>query len=140
VDALLIVHVAATWFLTGLIWFVQIVHYPLMAGVGRPGFAAYEAEHARRTSWVVIAPMVVEAATAVALVVLPAPDVPLVQAWIGLALVAAVWLSTALLQVPRHRELHGGFDARAHARLVASNWIRMFAWTARSILVATWLA
>ncbi len=139
-DALLFVHVAATWFMTGVIWFVQLVHYPLMAGVGRPGFAAYEAEHARRTSWVVIAPMVVEAVTAVAIVVLAPPAVPSTQAWIGLALVAVVWLSTALLQVPRHRELHGGFDARAHARLVSSNWIRTFVWTARSILVATWLA
>lgn len=138
-DALLIVHVAATWFMTGLIWFVQVVHYPLMAGVGRPGFAAYEAEHTRRTSWVVVVPMVVEAATAVALVVVAHSDVPSVEAWIGLALVAVLWLSTALLQVPRHRELHDGFDPRAHARLVSSNTIRAVVWTARSILVATWL-
>jgi hypothetical protein len=139
VDALLIVHVAATWFMTGVIWFVQVVHYPLMAGVGRPGFAAYEAEHTRRTSWVVVVPMVVEAATAIALVIVARPDVPSVEAWIGLALVMVVWLSTALLQVPRHRELQDGFDPRAHARLVSSNRLRALIWTARSILVATWL-
>ena len=37
-----IVHVLATWFMTGVIWFVQVVHYPLMARVGAEGFAAYE--------------------------------------------------------------------------------------------------
>jgi len=44
------------------------------------------------------------------------------------------WLSTALLQVPRHRQLARGFDARAHAFLVRSNVVRTAAWTARGAL------
>ena len=32
---LLPVHIAVTWYMTGVIWFVQLVHYPLMDGVGR---------------------------------------------------------------------------------------------------------
>lgn len=28
---LLVAHVVATLFMTGLIWFVQVVHYPLLA-------------------------------------------------------------------------------------------------------------
>lgn len=47
---LLAVHVAATWFMVGLIWFVQLVHYPLFARVGRGGFAAYEGAHSWRTT------------------------------------------------------------------------------------------
>ncbi|MFM7291924.1 MAG: hypothetical protein ACKO6B_11945 [Planctomycetia bacterium] len=30
--ALVLLHFAATAFMTGLIWYVQVVHYPLMAG------------------------------------------------------------------------------------------------------------
>ena len=41
----LLVHVVATLVMTGLIWFVQIVHYPLMAKVGRADFAEYERLH-----------------------------------------------------------------------------------------------
>jgi hypothetical protein len=46
-----------------------------------------------------------------------------------------IWLSTALLQVPRHRALEAGFDPAAHRALVATNWIRTVAWTARGFLL-----
>ena len=60
-------HVAATLFMVGLIWFVQIVHYPLFGSVGRGGFAGYSQAHSRLTGFVVGPPMLVEAGTAVAL-------------------------------------------------------------------------
>ena len=50
---LLRVHVGATWALVGLIWFVQVVHYPLFASVGPGEFAHYEAQYTRRTARVV---------------------------------------------------------------------------------------
>lgn len=59
-----IVHLAATLSMVGLIWFVQIVHYPLFAYVGAEKFIAYEAAHARLTTWVVAPPMLTEALTA----------------------------------------------------------------------------
>jgi hypothetical protein len=36
---LLLANAAATLFMVGVIRFVQVVHYPLFARVGRPGFA-----------------------------------------------------------------------------------------------------
>jgi hypothetical protein len=38
--------------------------------------------------------------------------------------------------VPRHDELRRGFERRAHRGLVAGNWLRTVAWTARGALVA----
>ena len=46
-------------FMTGLIWFVQVVHYPLFAKVSGT-YPAYQAEHMARTTWVVAVPMLVE--------------------------------------------------------------------------------
>ena len=40
----------------------------------------------------------------------------------------------ALVQVPLHRRLQGGFDAAAHRRLVRTNWLRTAAWTLRAAL------
>ncbi len=57
----------------------------------------------------------------------------------GLALLATVWLSTALLQSPRHRELGAGFDPASHRSLVASSWLRTGCWSARA-LVMLWMA
>jgi hypothetical protein len=132
-----VVHLAATLVMTGLIWFVQVVHYPLFAGVGPDGFRAYAAEHGRRTTWVVAAPMLAELGTGVLLAWRRPPWVPAGTAWAGLALLTVVWASTALLQVPRHNELGHGWNAGAHRRLVASNWLRTAAWTARAALLGT---
>ena len=41
----LVLHVAATMFMVGLIWLVQIVHYPLFAHVGADTFLAYHQRH-----------------------------------------------------------------------------------------------
>jgi hypothetical protein len=135
----LLPHAAATLWMVGLIWFVQVVHYPLFARVGRQRFAAYEAAHTRRTGWVVGPPMLVEAATAVLLAGAPPEGVTRTAAWAGLGLLGTIWLSTALLQVPAHRRLERGFDAAAHRRLVATNWIRTVAWSLRGALALSWL-
>ena len=135
---LFVVHFAATWYLVGLCWLVQRVQYPLMARVGRPDFAAYAAAHVDRIGPVVAPAMLVEAGTAILLVTSGAA--PFRGPWFGLALVLllAIWLSTFLVQVPLHGALRRGFEPGAHGRLVATNWARTLAWSARGILLV-WL-
>lgn len=132
---LLQVHAAATFYLVGLIWVVQRVHYPLFSQVGATEFPAYEQLHVRRITPVVGPPMLVEAATAVALVALAPADAPTGALWLGLLLLAAIWVSTALLQVPCHNALSGQFEVNAHERLVRTNWLRTVFWSARGVLV-----
>jgi len=128
-------HVVSTVYMTGLIWFVQIVHYPLMNRVGGDRFTAYEKEHQRLTSYVVGPPMLVEALTAVYLVMVPAPGMGHDWGWIGLGRVGVVWLATAYLQVPEHNKLAQGFQARSHGLLVSTNWLRTVAWSIRTVWV-----
>ena len=132
---LLLAHAAATLFMVGVIWFVQLVHYSLFARVGRPGFAAYSGSHTRLTGLVVGPPMLLEAATAVALVVWTPPGISVPLVWVGLILVAGIWLSTAFLQSPRHTTLGRGFDPSAHRFLVTSNWLRTVLWSLRGLVV-----
>jgi hypothetical protein len=84
--------------------------------------------------------MLVELAAALWLAAVRPAGVPAWMAWTGLALVAAIWLSTAAIQVPCHAKLAAGFDAEVHARLVSSNWIRTVAWTARGLLALAMIA
>ena len=133
-DPVLIANAVATLAMVGLIWFVQVVHYPLLAHLDAAGIA----EHQRLTGYVVALPMAVEAITAALLVIDRPGGVPASATWIGAALVVAVWASTALLQVPMHRALAGGAgDVR---RLVRDNWVRTAAWTARGAVVVWMLA
>jgi hypothetical protein len=125
------VELVSALFMTGLIWFVQVVHYPLLAFVGAES-TSYQNAHMRRTTLVVAAPMLAELTAGVILAALRAG--PAWQRWPVTVLLAVVWLATVTLLVPAHDALRRGFDARVHRRLVNSNWIRTIAWTARAAL------
>lgn len=137
-------HAAVTLFMVGVIWFVQVVHYPLFARVGS-GYATYQIEHMRRTGWVVIPPMLAEAGLVFLITVgslLPLGfDTSLspVGASVGAGLLAVVWGSTFFVQVPLHERLARGFDAELAGQLVRGNWIRTLAWTGRGLLALVWL-
>lgn len=131
-----LVHAAVTSYMTGVIWFVQVVHYPLFARVPSPAFAEYERRNTLLTGFIVGPPMVAELAAAGWLLVMR----PGLLSTVGAALLAVIWASTALLQVPAHARLEQGFDGAVHRRLVRSNWIRTVAWTARTVIAAALLA
>lgn len=127
----LLAHAAATLGMTGLIWFVQLVHYPLFTHAASGDFCAFADDHQRRTSWVVAPLMMVEAGTATLLLLPPSSSTAV---WPGWLLLVSIWLSTGLVQVPLHRRLAIGFDPSAARRLVSTNWWRTIAWTARSAI------
>lgn len=132
---LLVAQVASTWAMVGLIWSVQVVQYPLFASVGA-GFRAYHQGHMDRIGWVVGPLMLTEAGSALLLWLEP-PAGTSAGPWLaGLALLAVIWLETALFAVPQHGRLGTGFDAGTHRRLVAGNLVRALVWTARGGLVA----
>ena len=133
-----LLNVLSTLVMVGVIWVVQVVHYPLFAGVGGAGWAAYEAGHQSRITLIVGPAMLVELVTAVWLVLDRPAAFPAWAVVAGAALVGVIWASTAFVQVPLHNALGGAFDADAHARLVATNWVRTVAWTVRGGLVL-WL-
>jgi hypothetical protein len=115
----------------GVILFVQIVHYPLMARVGSEGFAGYARSHADRTGLVVGPLMLAEMASGIWIVARPpSPELSGV-AWGGLVILVAIWGITGLVSVPCHTRLAAGFDASTHRRLVRTNWARTLLWAAR---------
>jgi hypothetical protein len=132
-------HVVATTAMVGLIWFVQVVHYPLFRAVGADHFVAYEQAHTARTAWVVGPFMAVEGATALLLAVDPGDGVDRSLALVGLALLAVIHASTVFLQVPAHRLLSATADRATMDRLVATNWIRTFGWSARAVVAVAML-
>lgn len=130
------VHAVTTLLMTAVIWFVQIVHYPLFAEVGRATFQRYERAHQRRIARLVIPLMLGELFSSLLLFWVAPPGLPTGYALSGLVLLAVIWLSTAILQVPQHGRLaRRGFDTAVHTRLVSGNWLRTIAWTLRALLV-----
>jgi len=140
---ILAAHAAATWFMAGLCWCVQVIHYPLLLRIARelPGsISQVAAEHASRITWVVAPGMLIEVASALMLLTLRGVDQSI--ALIGLAGLALVWISTFAVQVPLHARLQrAGPDAPEAGRLlVLTNWVRTLAWTFRGVLALALLA
>lgn len=138
--SVLVLGTAATWAMVGLIWMVQLVHYPMLARLSALSPVASAVEHQRRIAWVVGPLMAVEAATALILLVDRPATIGVASAWVAAALLGAALLSTALVQVPLHSQLAQGHDERVARRLITTNWVRTAAWTGRGALLAAVLA
>lgn len=123
---------ASTLFMTGLVWFCQVVGYPLL-GPDR------QREHMVRTLPLVTIPMIVEMASAVALAASPLRGTA-VQAAVALGLVVAIWAWTLAFIAPYHFSLARRFDPAVHGALVRANWLRTLAWSARAALLVWMLA
>lgn len=136
-DWLFLLHLGSTLALAGVLWVVQVAVYPLFDALAPADFPAYHHRYTRRITLVVAPLMVTEGLTAL-LLWLGGMRGPLAVA--AAALLLLIWLSTFVLQVPLHARLGRSYDAAAHRRLVATNWIRTLAWTARAGVLLAALA
>jgi len=137
---LLLIHIASTIMMCGIIWAVQCVEYPMFADVGEADFKIYHDNHMRRITWVAGPLMLAEVFSGAALILASpsAVSIPLVQQLSALGLLIYIWVVTALSQIPAHRALMKTFSTESHRRLVRGNWQRTIAWTLRAIVVLTW--
>ena len=138
-NLLFVLNLSATWYLVGLIWMVQIVHYNLFDRVETNAFTRYESDHTRLITPIVGPPMLMEIATAALLISYAPLGFPKWAAYTGLVAVVLIWISTAFIQVPCHTKLAEGFDQDTYIWLVRSNWIRTTLWTARGVLMSYFL-
>jgi hypothetical protein len=123
----------------GVIWMVQVVHYPLMRFVSGPEFTGFETEHRVRISWVVGPLMAVEGVCVLAFVFAPPPGLPWWLPWAGAIAEAVAIGTTVLVSAPLHERLNARFDPALLDRLIATNWIRTVAWTVRAGLAIAML-
>jgi hypothetical protein len=137
-----IVHLVAAAYMAGVIWFVQVVHYPLFALVPESASTAYARENQPRTARVVGPAMLVEGVCAIWLFLDPPGDLGRVLPLVAGLLLAVVLGSTVIVQVPRHARLADDPSTVAEtvASLVAGNWVRTVGWSLRAVLAAVMVA
>ena len=134
---LLIVSLIISSFNTGLIWLVQLVHYPGFAKIGIDAYKGYQEFHMRGITWIVGPSMFSELAlTALGFFYwhhLPFKNLYLIAAF----LVLVIWINTVFWAIPAHGTLvQDGQDQALISRLVQLNWWRTISWTLRTILLA----
>lgn len=120
--------------MTAVIWFVQVVHYPLMANVGPDHLQAYAIRNRELTTWIVLPLMLLELLSSSALLLAPLSTPHRITTWTGLALLGLIWSVTFFVSVPLHLQLSEGSSSEPLSMLVQSNWIRTAAWSTRALL------
>lgn len=132
---LAVIHQAATWAMTGVIWMVQRLNYPAMLALPANIFKDHHKVHVRNITGIVSVLMMVEAVSA-GLLWLARPDGG-IGLWISinLFLLILIWLITFAVQVRQHRALEKEHDRDILIRLVRWNWTRTVLWTARGVIV-----
>jgi hypothetical protein len=116
----------------GVIWVMQVVHYPLMRFASGEQFARFETEHQTRISWVVGPLMLIEGVCVLAFLFAPPAGLPGWLPWAGAGVEAIAIGTTVFVSAPLHGRLNAQFDQAILDRLVATNWIRTIAWTGRA--------
>jgi hypothetical protein len=113
--------------LAGLIWTIQLVHYPLFALVGAREWPRYEAEHQRRITRLVAPLMLANVGLALAVLA----EHPSASRVLNAGLAIGVLIATGFLFAPMHRRLENRAGTSAVRVLVRANWGRTAAWTAQ---------
>ena len=120
-----------TLYMTGVVWFAQLVHYPLLDRGDPAQFTPFARAYRRRTLWVVTPALAGEVGTAILLMWLW----PSLQSAAGLVTLTAVWVSTVFWVIPAHLKLRLGYDRDVHRSLLRRNLPRSLLWTLRSVVM-----
>lgn len=126
------IEIAISAALLGVIWLVQLVHYPSFRYYNERDFQESMKFHQERISFIVLPLMLAEIGLATFLAYDTASTIKIVI----LVIVSLIWLSTFCLQVPQHqRLLVEGKNRIIIQKLVRSNWLRTVLWSIKMILV-----
>ena len=139
-QAVLIAQIFGSVGMFGVIWVIQLVHYPLMKKVPTAAFGAFEAEHQRRITHVVGPLMAIEGVAVLAVFFLRPSCISFGLALAGGLAEAFAIGTTAFVSAPMHGRMAASASPALLDRLIATNWIRTVAWTTRAALAVAMLA
>jgi hypothetical protein len=115
----------------GIIWLIQLVHYPSFRFIEKKDFVHFEFFHTKWITFIVMPMMILE-------IILQAYLVwkfPTQSYLITTCLLIIIWFTTFLFSVPVHNKLSSAKDDVLIDKLIHTNWIRTFCWSARMLIL-----
>ena len=131
-DILVVIHFLSTSLMVGVIWIIQLLHYPAFHFIDKANYSAFQDFHMKRVSYIVVPIMFTELASG-ALVVLILPKFFLFN--ISMVILAIIWIITFLFFTKLHQSLTFGYNEASVNKLVRLNWFRTVLWTVRILIL-----
>ena len=131
---ILAMHLLVASIMVGVIWVIQLVHYPSFRFTDKEKYVSFQIFHMRNISFIVMPVMILEFLSGLVLVLYNNNHESLLM--VSFFLLLIIWLVTALFFAQIHQKLSKGYDETLVTKLVSLNWIRTLLWTVRSFIIA----
>lgn len=137
-DFLYKIHIVSTSLMVGVIWIMQLVHYPSFNFINVEEYKSFQEFHMKRISLIVIPFMIIELTSGVLIFWIYQTDNIFFN--ISLFCLFFIWFLTAILFSKMHQKLTWGYQISIVTKLVNLNWLRTISWTLRLglVLLAGW--
>ena len=132
----LLCHLIFTSIMTGVIWVIQIVHYPSFHFIEKELYTAFQKFHMNSISLIVVPVMILELATGVLLLAGNSKNILII---ISFSLLILIWAITGIFFSGAHGKLILGYNTLVVDKLVSMNWIRTILWTLKMLLLLGFL-
>ena len=123
------IHFASTAVMVGVIWVIQLLHYPTFHYIEKNNYSQFQKFHMSRISYIVIPAMVIEMLSGIMLVIINDDFI------ISFSLLVCIWIITFVFFTNIHQRLLSKYENTAVEKLVNLNWIRTTFWTVRLVIL-----
>ena len=126
------IHLLATAILTGAIWVIQLIHYPVFKYIDKSYFKLFMKFHVRGILIFVLPFMLIEIVSGTYLFIIGHNSILFL---FSLVILYLIWISTLSIFSNYHKKLQHDKDNDIINKLVKYNWFRTLGWTVRLILI-----
>lgn len=133
IDLIELIQCYITFALFGLIWTIQLVHYPAFHYIDLKKFTEFEKMHMVKITYIVGPLMLGEFVVSLTLLFLTAFALKSIIVFI---IVILLWLSTLLFSIPCHKKLANEKNDGEIQKLISTNWARTILWSLKVLIVS----
>lgn len=131
-DHLFYVHLFCFWSMFGVIWVIQMAHYPAFRFISSEQFVEFHQFHSQRIT-PIVGPLMMTELVSGSLLVFRHGDSPVF--WINFLGVIGIFIVTFAVSVPIHNQLSSGKNSAAIEKLILTNWLRTGIYSLRAIIL-----
>ena len=132
---LFMIHLVSTSFMVGVIWIVQLVHYPTFLFIDEQKSNDFQKFHMSRISYIVMPAMTTELFSGIYIYIYSNMAIDSNLFLLALTVLIINWIITALVFVKMHNKLLINYKIEIISLLVKWNWLRTLLWSVRLILL-----
>ena len=132
-NLLIDIHFLSTSIMVGVIWVIQLLHYPSFHFVQKSDYPKFQQFHMSRISLIVIPAMIIEFITGILMLQFGFSSNFLFIS--SLVILITIWGITFIFFTKMHQVLISGYNEIIVNRLISINWSRTLLWSLRLLIL-----